>query len=109
MPAWFSRFFLLLFLWPSIHGAIESWEHSHHDHAMACQEEGVHFHALEGHCDISACIFLGCEWDFSQPEIQSVFENKTPVATTYLASYFDPHFGMISARGPPLMGTLAIV
>jgi|SaaInl5LU_22_DNA_1037371.scaffolds.fasta_scaffold00244_20 hypothetical protein len=109
MPAWFSRFFLLLFLWPSIHGAVESWEHSRHNHALACQEEGVHFHALEGHCDISACVFLGCEWDFSQPEIQSVFENKTRIATTYLASNINPFFGRISVRGPPLKAAFTTV
>ena len=55
--------FLLLALFPSVHSTLEAWEHSHHSHAAACEEEGAHMHPKEVHCQLDHFAFLSTPWE----------------------------------------------
>ena len=93
--------FLLLALFPSVHSTLEAWEHSHHSHAVACEEEGTHMHPKEVHCQVDHFAF------FTTPGEPHIFQFAPhfPPGQTPQTAYESPAavqgIGKTDARGPP--------
>ncbi len=93
--------FLLLALFPSVHTALEAWEHSHHSHAVACEEEGTHMHPKEAHCQVDQFTFFSVPWE--------AISFQKVVRQVYLQRDFTAYHGPLTAcesgktdvRGPP--------
>ena len=104
MRIWWSSFFLLLTLSPSIIGISEVLEHWDHHHATLCHEEDTHMHPLEHHCSVDS----GWMWAMDEPTFAFSFEVpevflEAP-ATGHVPTRLIGRFEWNSGRAPPYVG-----
>lgn len=93
--------FLFLALFPRVHGAFEAWEHSHHSHAAACEEDGAHMHPQEAHCQLDHFAFFSTPWEVLHFYVAPLSTYPQRVQTGYTMPYAARYFGKTDARGPP--------
>jgi hypothetical protein len=96
-----ASFFLLLALLPSVHSAMEAWEHSHHSHAAACEEKGTHMHPKESHCHVDHFAFLSTPWEVLHFQVAPRFLPAQTPQTDYESPAAVQWIGKTDARGPP--------
>jgi len=101
MRKFLASIFLLLTLFPSVHSAIEAWEHGQHSHAAVCEEKGTHLHSKEAHCQVDHFAFLSTPWEALFFECVPYFPPVQSLQTAYESPVSVRWIGKTDARGPP--------
>ncbi|MEK9829678.1 MAG: hypothetical protein VW420_02485 [Schleiferiaceae bacterium] len=101
MRKFLASILLVLTLFPSVHSALEAWDHSHHSHAAACEEEGTHMHPQEVHCELNHFAFLSTPWEPQSFQCTPHFPPAQTPQTGYESPAAVRGIGKTDARGPP--------